>query len=505
MHRFYRPSKIYVVFDLLMLLLSFYVVLDWFPLTTGTPFEKYSLPSLFYVTGWFVLSYLFKRYKPLRAQKYFDASLKLLYVCEVITILFVSAIYFFFTKYSINVLITITLGVFLVNYILLSLYFAYRFAVEYNEIDFEYPEERKNANPRPDLKLDEESYVQICSTIRLHSNEKVLCFLQKHIDLSCANTRVFFTTDPANLQMIPNYEYTTIVQLERLNNMRNINKKLKIINDKLPDKGIFICCFETKSTRKKNILSSYPKSFKFLIYSFDFVFKRVFPKIFFTRGIYYLITGGKNRIFSKTEIFGRLYCFGFNVVLDKKIDQLNYVIAQRAKQPERTQKRIYGPMIRLKRFGKDGKPFDVYKLRTMHPYSEYLQRYIYERNYLSQNGKFYKDIRITTIGSFLRKYWLDELPMVFNLLKGEIKLVGVRPLSPQYYNLYSKELQDKRIKFKPGLFPPFYADMPHSLDEIQESEMKYLNACEKRGVFFTDLRYFFLILNNILLKRARSG
>ena len=422
-----------------------------------------------------------------------------------IYVVFVLLIYFLFQRYSINVLITITLGVFIVNYIFLSLYFAYRFAVEYNDIKLEYPDERKNAQPRPDSKLDEESYEQICSTIRKHSDEQVLSFLQRHIDLSSTNTRVFFTTDPANLQMIPNYEYTTIVQLERLNNMRNINKKLKIINEKLPEKGIFICCFETKSTRKKEILSKYPKAIRLIIYSFDFVFKRVMPKIIFTRGLYYLITGGKNRIFSKTEIFGRLYCFGYKVVFDKKIGQLNYVIAQRMKQPERIQKRIYGPMIRLKRFGKDRKPFDVYKLRTMHPYSEYLQSYIFERNSLNQNGKFYKDIRITTIGSFLRKYWLDELPMLFNLLKGEIKLVGVRPLSPQYYGLYNKELQDKRIKFKPGLFPPFYADMPRSLEEIQESEMKYLTACETKGVFLTDFKYFFRILNNILFKRARSG
>jgi len=505
MPKFYRPSKIYVVFDLLMLLLSFYVVLDWFPLTTNTPFEKYSWPSLCFVFAWFVVSYLLKRYRPLKTQKYFNTSLRLLYVCEIVFVIFVLLIYFLFQRYSINVLITITLGVFIVNYIFLSLYFAYRFAVEYNDIKLEYPDERKNAQPRPDSKLDEESYEQICSTIRKHSDEQVLSFLQRHIDLSSTNTRVFFTTDPANLQMIPNYEYTTIVQLERLNNMRNINKKLKIINEKLPEKGIFICCFETKSTRKKEILSKYPKAIRLIIYSFDFIFKRVMPKIIFTRGLYYLITGGKNRIFSKTEIFGRLYCFGYKVVFDKKIGQLNYVIAQRMKQPERIQKRIYGPMIRLKRFGKDRKPFDVYKLRTMHPYSEYLQSYIFERNSLNQNGKFYKDIRITTIGSFLRKYWLDELPMLFNLLKGEIKLVGVRPLSPQYYGLYNKELQDKRIKFKPGLFPPFYADMPRSLEEIQESEMKYLTACETKGVFLTDFKYFFRILNNILFKRARSG
>jgi len=61
------------------------------------------------------------------------------------------------------------------------------------------------------------------------------------------------------------------------------------------------------------------------------------------------------------------------------------------------------------------------------------------------------------------------------------------------------------MKHRPGLLPPFYADMPRTLDEIQESERKYLLACEKNGVLLTDIKYFFLILKNILIHRARSA
>jgi lipopolysaccharide/colanic/teichoic acid biosynthesis glycosyltransferase len=141
----------------------------------------------------------------------------------------------------------------------------------------------------------------------------------------------------------------------------------------------------------------------------------------------------------------------------------------------------------------------------MHPYSEYLQAYIYEHNNLREGGKFNKDFRITTIGRLMRKYWLDELPMILNMLKGEMKLVGVRPLSAQYFSLYSKELQQKRIKFKPGLLPPFYADMPRTLTEIEASEMNYLTKCEKNGVFITDIQYFIVIMKNILFNNARSA
>ena len=104
----------------------------------------------------------------------------------------------------------------------------------------------------------------------------------------------------------------------------------------------------------------------------------------------------------------------------------------------------------------------------------------------------------------MRKYWLDEWPMFINLLKGEIKLVGVRPLSRHYYSLYNEELQKERIKYRPGLLPPFYVDMPKTLEEIEASELKYLRSCREKGVFRTDFVYFWRILWNIIVKRERS-
>jgi len=505
MAKLYKPAYIYLFIDILLLILSFIIVLDLFPLTTSTPFDKYSWPSVFYVISWVLCSYVLKRYVPLRNQNYFTSSLKLFYTTLFDFLLYWALIYFFFKPYSGYVLLTISAGVFVGNYLFLSIYFAYRFAVDYNEIYVEPSEERVNATVRPAADLDDESYKQLCSIIDSHSGNASLKFLKERIDLKSGNTLVYIKNDPENLEMTPNYNYSTIVQLERWNNMRGVNKKLSIINEKLPDNGLFVCCFESKSTRKKRILNKYPKGLNYIFYSVDFLFKRVLPKIFLTRNFYYFVTRGKNRIFSKTEVLGRLYCFGFKVIHEKKVGKLTYVIAQRIKQPESEQKRIYGPLIRLRRFGRNGLPFEVYKMRTMHPYSEYLQGYIYERNSLKDGGKFNRDIRVTTIGRFMRKYWLDELPMIFNLLKGEMKLVGVRPLSAQYFGLYSKELREKRIKHTPGLLPPFYADMPHTLDEIQESEMKYLTLCEKNGTFTTDFRYLLIILKNILVNNARSA
>ena len=502
---FYKPAYFYLIIDLFILIFSLIVVLEYFPFTTHSPFEKYFIPTILYVFFWVICSYFLKRYRPLKKQSLNQITLRLLYVSVIIFFAFFLWLHFFNKSYSGFVLLTTIVGTFNANYIFISLYYAYRQAVDYNESASKPLKERVNAIVKPSIPLDEESYKQLRSTIKLHSTEKVLKFLERHIELSKGNALVFVNNDVANLQMNPNYQYSCIIQLEKLNNSRNINRKLAVINEKLPDNGFFVCCFESKSTRKKRIIGRIPKRINYILYFFDFLFKRVMPKVLITRKLYYFITGGNDRIFSKAEVLGRLYCLGFKVLMEKKIGQLTYVISQRQKEPEIVQKRNYGALIRLHRFGKRRELIEVFKIRTMHPYSEYLQSYVYDRNSLNADGKFNRDIRITTIGRYMRKYWIDELPMIFNLIKGEMKLVGVRPLSSHYFNLYCKELQEKRVKYKPGLLPPYYADMPRSFDEIQESELRYLSECETKGVFKTDSKYFIIILKNILIKKARSG
>ncbi len=93
--------------------------------------------------------------------------------------------------------------------------------------------------------------------------------------------------------------------------------------------------------------------------------------------------------------------------------------------------------------------------------------------------------------------------MLINLLKGDLKLVGVRPLSKQYFSLYDEDLKRQRLRHKPGLIPPYYVDLPGTLEEIQDSEKRYLTSHEK-APFKTDVRYLFLAMKNIVFKKARS-
>ena len=104
----------------------------------------------------------------------------------------------------------------------------------------------------------------------------------------------------------------------------------------------------------------------------------------------------------------------------------------------------------------------------------------------------------------MRKIWIDELPMIYNLLKGEIKIFGVRPLSEHYFNLYSKELKKERIKHKPGFIPPYYVDLPKNFEEIMESELNYFELYNQNPIK-TDIKYLFRALYNVFMRGVRSS
>ena len=95
-------------------------------------------------------------------------------------------------------------------------------------------------------------------------------------------------------------------------------------------------------------------------------------------------------------------------------------------------------LFRQTRPGFHGKPFTIYKFRTM-------------TDECDENGKLLPDgLRLTRLGRFLRKTSLDELPALFNVLKGEMSLVGPRPLLMQYLERYTPE-QARRHEIKPGM------------------------------------------------------
>jgi lipopolysaccharide/colanic/teichoic acid biosynthesis glycosyltransferase len=502
---FYKPHIGYLAADAITLLLSVVIVLAWFPLSTNIPFQKYDSFALIFSTIWLISSYLCQRYLPIRYMR-MDKDLRNLVLSAFFTF---GCMYGYMwlksgKQFSIWVLLTIWLVMLVMSLVYLVLKHAYRYALNAEEKPSVAVERKPQAVLRSPEELTEEEKQSLQTSILEFSNDATLRYLARYVNLYSSNTFTLRSSELYNIQKLQNYRYDTLINFMPLNQIRGVNKLFATVNDKLPDDGIWICCYEPQSVTKRNILNRYSLVVSWLYYIAFFLYKRVMPKLFMTSRLYFDITEGKNRVLSKAEVLGRLCYCGFEIVAERKIGDLNYVVARRKYRPQIIEKRVYGIFVKLNRVGKNGKMFNVYKLRTMHPYSEFLQAYIYEKYSLQEGGKFNHDIRISTLGRIARKYWLDELPMLFNLLKGDMKLVGVRPISQHYFSLYTKELQDKRTRHTPGLLPPFYADMPKTLEEIEASEMRYLTMCEEKGTLRTDFIYFGKIVFTIIFKRARS-
>lgn len=502
----YRPYWRYVIADAIALAVSVLIVLAWFPLSTAVPFQKYSVFVTIFSGMWLIWSYICRRYVPVKYMKIGQDILRLLAASVLLFCCMCGYMVMMEGKnFSIWVLLTIWLAMLCVSIVFLVFKHAYRYALDADEQPIEAPKRAPQSVINPPQNISNQDRDALRSSILEFTPENVLRYIEKNVDLYSTNTFTLRSSDIYNTRKLPNYRFDAIVNFMPLNHIRGVNKLFTTVNDKLPDNGIWICCYEPQSVTKRNILKRFPPVIGWLYYVAFFCYKRVLPKLFMTSRLYFDITEGRNRVLSKAEVLGRLCYCGFEIIDERKKGNLNYVVARRKFRPEITARRLYGILVRLNRIGQDGKMFKVYKFRTMHPYSEFLQSYIYNRYSLQEGGKFNHDIRVTTLGRWMRKYWLDELPMLVNVIKGNMKLVGVRPISQHYYSLYSKELQDQRIRHKPGLLPPFYADMPKTLDEIQASEIKYLTMCEDKGTLRTDFVYFWKIIYTILFKRARSN
>lgn len=120
-----------------------------------------------------------------------------------------------------------------------------------------------------------------------------------------------------------------------------------------------------------------------------------------------------------------------------------------------------------KRVGKGNKDFSLLKFRTMRPGSD-------QKGLLTVGAK---DTRITPIGYFLRKYKIDELPQLFNVLAGSMSFVGPRPEVRKYTEMYNEE-QKKVLAVKPGItdYASFvYSNENEILSRAEDPEQQYIN------------------------------
>ncbi len=466
---------------------------------------SYRVPMLIFTIVWLSGSIIFRKYQISREVSMKAASLNLLKM-NVILFLGVTFVIFLMQQdYSRGVLIGAAIFTTVLELIATYAYMLDRQLSISSRAVEEYLNLPVHQKPMVERTVQGvEIDARLRDTILEESGETAFDFICDQLGDATGQTLFISTTTKFNILTQPDGAYQSIVNLHRSNDIPRINKFFETVNEKLPPGGLFLCCVETAAQRKARLLKKYPPVLNHIYYPFDYIFKRVFPKFPGTKWLYFLITRGNNRVLSRAEALGRLYSCGFEVIDEENSNGRLCVAARKIKEPAFDMDPTYGPLVKLRRVGKDGNIIGVYKMRTMYPYSEYLQDFIFKKNHLDQGGKFRNDFRVTGLGRFMRRFWIDELPMLLNWLKGDLKLVGVRPLSKHYFSLYTPDLQERRIKYKPGLVPPFYVDLPKTLDEVMESERRYLDAYEQ-APWKTDWRYFWAAMNNIFLKRARSS
>ncbi len=155
------------------------------------------------------------------------------------------------------------------------------------------------------------------------------------------------------------------------------------------------------------------------------------------------------------------------------------------------------PIFTQKRVGKDGKIFHFIKFRSMVPNAEQKLDQLLDKN--EMDGPVFKikeDPRITRVGKFIRKTSIDELPQLFNILMGDMSIVGPRPALPREVEQYS-DYERQRLYITPGL-TCYWQIQPHRNDlsfaEWLELDLKYM----RERSFLTDWKIIFGTIGAVL-------
>ena len=159
--------------------------------------------------------------------------------------------------------------------------------------------------------------------------------------------------------------------------------------------GDLLECHVLTSMRvRQAIKRRYPFLVGRAVTAWNYIWHDMCPKMRITRKLYFLLSGERDRMYSRTESLGRICRAGFRIVKEEDKVPALCITAEKISEPLPRNSTCVSPIVRLPRVGKDGKIVNIYKFRTMHSYAQYLQQYVYEKNSLREGGKFKYDFRV---------------------------------------------------------------------------------------------------------------
>jgi lipopolysaccharide/colanic/teichoic acid biosynthesis glycosyltransferase len=345
----------------------------------------------------------------------------------------------------------------------------------------------------------------VMDQISSEPDEQLVEFIRKNLPElhGVAGGALILEEESATANQIGTRPVGLLVSRIRLNDVRRLNRFLLSCAGRIPMGCYFVCRYLPLENVAKQLKHRYTGLLYWPVYILHFIWYRAFPKIPWLNALYFSLTNGRNRVLSKVEIWGRLSYCGMRVIGESPGKNVTYLIAQRVAPPLHHKKPSYYPIVALEKVGLGGETVRTHKIRTMFPFSEFLQKRIFEDHGLAPTGKFANDFRLTEYGKFLRKYWLDEVPQIFDWLRGDVKLVGMRATSRHFLSLYPRELYDLYIQTKPGLIPPIFDESTSGLDKIIEVELTYLRSYRERPIR-TDIQYLIQTFTDIVFRGVRS-
>ena len=161
-----------------------------------------------------------------------------------------------------------------------------------------------------------------------------------------------------------------------------------------------------------------------------------------------------------------------------------------------------GPIFKQTRIGRHGQPFKLYKFRTMVAGAEKMKAQLESQN--EMDGPVFKireDPRVTRVGRFLRAFGIDELPQLFNVLKGEMSMVGPRPPLPGEVEQYT-DYQRMRLIVTPGITCQWQISPNRNDISFQEWVEMDLDYIQKRTLWL-DLKIIFKTFAALLRRDGR--
>ena len=281
-----------LLIDIVILTISFLFLIWTKPASLRSYLPSHTPFFLALVLMWIVVSLLNGKMDKSRIINYTSLFTRIL-TSNFIAISILALVMYSIRSY--NYSRTIVLGTALIatflELIIGSVYMAFKKAVLQNEEFEKKPSELDLVNGLNwnGVRGDEHSAVnpRIALAIEKECGSEMALAILK---MTCSNfsdrMAVLSTTTAFNISSLIKDKYDYIINLHKLNDIKKLDPFLDAVNAKLEMKGYFFCVVETKDQRKTRLLNKYPPLLNYIYYFFDFIVKRILPKLKFTRGIY---------------------------------------------------------------------------------------------------------------------------------------------------------------------------------------------------------------------------